>query len=426
MTDTTESTEQPFGQPDGQQEQTPRRKPKPGKRVSLSFAVFLSLFLCIAVFLSTYTVMKIQADNAVNEQKAALSKYSKLDSLFRYINENYVRQTDEKTLWDGVYAGLFQAVGDPYTCYMTDEEFAAYQSGHSGSYVGIGITVAYDPDTELIYIHRVSPHSPAEEAGIKAGDRITAADGVQVSRKTYNEAVGKIAGEEGTSVKLTISRNGQTMEKTLTRASVPTQNVLYEKIGTVAYITLLSFSDNTAFDQFSQALEQAKQEGCTAYLFDLRNNPGGNLEVICNCLDLLLPEGIIVNIVDADGAIETRNSDAERFLDAPMAVLCNGNTASAAELFTADLRDYGLATIVGEKTFGKGTMQTITKLADGSAMKLTTRYYNPKSNISYDGVGIVPDREVKLTKEQSERFYLLTHEQDPQLQEALRVLQTAD
>ncbi len=422
----TEPTEQPLGQPDGEQEQAPKRKPKSGKRVSLSFTVFLSLFLCVAVFLSTYTVMKVQMDNAVNEQKAAASKYGKLESLFNYINENYVRQTDEKTLWDGVYAGLFQAVGDPYTCYMTNEEYAAYTSGHSGSYVGIGITVAYDPDTELIYIHRVSPDSPAEEAGIKAGDRITVADGVPVSRKTYNEAVGKIAGEAGSSVKLTISRNGQTMEKTLTRASVPTQNVLYEQIGSVAYITLLSFSDNTAYDQFSQALEQAKQDGCTAYLFDLRNNPGGNLNVICKCLDLLLPEGIIVNIVDADGAIETHNSDAEHFLDAPMAVLCNGNTASAAELFTADLRDYRLATIVGEKTFGKGTMQTITPLVDGSAAKLTTRYYNPASNISYDGVGITPDREVKLTKEQSERFYLLTHEQDPQLQEALRALQTAD
>ena len=155
----------------------------------------------------------------------------------------------------------------------------------------------------------------------------------------------------------------------------------------------------------------------------MRNNPGGNLDVICKCLDLLLPKGITVNIVDADGNVTTRESDAEHYLDAPMAVLCNGNTASAAELFTADLRDYGLATLVGVTTFGKGTVQTITPLADGSAVKMTTRYYNPMSNVSYDGIGIVPDITVELTEEQSKRFYLLTLEEDPQMQAAIKALQ---
>ena len=202
-----------------------------------------------------------------------------------------------------------------------------------------------------------------------------------------------------------------------------TVNVYYEKLdGGIAYIEVLSFSEAITYEQFENALKQAKEDGCSSYLFDMRNNPGGSLDVICKCLDLLLPKGITVNIVDAAGTVTTRESDAEHFLDAPMAVLCNGNTASAAELFTADLRDYGLATLVGETTFGKGTVQTITPLSDGSAVKMTTRYYNPMSNVSYDGIGIVPDVTVELTEKQRSRFYLLTHEEDPQMQAAIKAL----
>ena len=171
-------------------------------------------------------------------------------------------------------------------------------------------------------------------------------------------------------------------------------------------------------------MTHAAEEGCTSYVFDLRNNPGGNLDVICKCLDLLLPEGDIVHIISANGTTESKKSDGEHFLDAPMAVLCNGSTASAAELFTADLRDFGLATIVGEKTYGKGTMQSISPLSDGSAVKITHRYYNPSSNVSYDGVGIKPHEgcEVILTDEERDNFYKLTHEEDRQLQKALEVL----
>ena len=402
------------------------RPPKPARRVSLAAAIFLALILCVAVFLSTYTVMMVQMDRAVNEQKEVLQKYSKLDALFSRIKEEYVREYDEDALWEGVYAGLLQAVGDPYSGYMTAEEYAAYTADRSGSYVGIGINVVYNPDEDAIAIYRVNPDSPAEKADLRAGDLIVGVEDLTVTAAAYQDVVNKVLGEEGTEVRLTIRRGEETLEKRVTRAKVTSRNVLYERLeGDVAYIIILSFAESNVTQQFKDALEQAQTDGCTAYLFDVRNNPGGSLNVICDVLDQLLPEGITVRIVNAAGEETTRDSDAEHFLDAPMAVLCNGSTASAAELFTADLRDYGLAQIVGETTFGKGTMQTTSLLSDKSAVKLTTNYYNPMSGVSYDGIGIHPDVEIKLTAEQAARFYLLSHEEDPQLQAALQLLRNA-
>lgn len=412
--------------PDGEPSAEAPHAPKPIRRVSLAAAIFLALILCVATFLSTYTVMMVRMNATVNEQKEAYAKFSKLDSLLSHIEERYVRDYDESELWDGIYAGLFDAVGDPYTEYMTAEEYAAYTDDRSGSYVGVGIHVVFDPDAEAIAIYRVTPDSPAEQAGLLAGDRIIAVEGVEVSAATYSEAVDLVAGEEGSAVTMTIRRGEETLEKRITRAKVKSQNVLYERLdGDIAYIDILSFAESSVTEQFSDALTQAKTDGCTSYLFDVRNNPGGSLNVICDVLDLLLPEGVTVRIVAPDGSETTRESDAEHFLDAPMVVLCNGNTASAAELFTADLRDYGLAKLVGETTFGKGTMQTISPLSDGSAVKLTSSYYNPASGVSYDGIGIHPDVEISLTPEQLARFYLLSHEEDPQLQEAIRLLKEA-
>lgn len=427
MTDKENLQEQPNANlPAAGEGEEETRPPKPVRRISLAAAIFLALILCTAVFLSTYTVMMVQMDRALNEQKEERLKYSKLDALFAQIREEYVHEYNEDELWEGVYAGLLSAVGDPYSEYMTAEEYAAYIADRSGSYVGIGIHVVFDLKEDAIAIYRVLPGSPAEQAGLQAGDLIVGVEGNAVTAAAYQNVVDLILGEEGSEVQLTIRRSEETLEKRVKRAKVDSQNVLYERLeGDVAYITILSFAERTVTKQFENALEQAKADGCKAYLFDVRNNPGGSLDVICNVLDLLLPEGIIVRIVNADNQETTRVSDAEHFLDAPMAVLCNGSTASAAELFTADLRDYGLATLVGETTYGKGTMQTISPMQDGSAVKLSTSFYNPMCGVSYDGEGIRPDVEVKLTADEASRFYLLSHEEDRQLQAALQVLRDA-
>ncbi len=400
-------------------------KHKEPRKVSLAGAVFFALLLSVGTFLCAYVTMSAQANAKLREMDQVYAKYAKMEALLTFIEENYIREYDKDQLWDDMYSAMFDSIGDPYSTYMTAEEYAAYVADRSGNYVGIGISVVYDKATGGAYIHRVTTDSPAAKAGLQPGDIVTAVGKLTLSFDTYNQALNLVRGEEGTAVKLTVLRNGESLQVEVIRGKMKTENVFYEKLeGNVAYVEILSFSEDITVSQFEAALKQAAEEGCTSYVFDLRNNPGGSLDVICKCLDLLLPEGDIVHIVSADGKSESRKSDKEHFLDAPMAVLCNGNTASAAELFTADLRDYGLATIVGETTFGKGTMQSITPLTDGSALKITHRYYNPASNVSYDGVGIKPHEgcEVILTEEELDNFYKMTHEEDRQLQKALDVL----
>lgn len=400
-------------------------KHKEPRKVSLAGAVFFALLLSVGTFLCAYVTMSAQANAKLREMDLVYAKYAKMEALLTFIEENYIREYDKDQLWDDMYSAMFDSIGDPYSTYMTAEEYAAYVADRSGNYVGIGISVVYDKATGGAYIHRVTTDSPAAKAGLQPGDIVTAVGELKLSFDTYNQALNLVRGEEGTAVKLTVLRNGESLQVEVIRGKMKTENVFYEKLeGNVAYVEILSFSEDITVSQFEAALKQAAEEGCTSYVFDLRNNPGGSLDVICKCLDLLLPEGDIVHIVSADGKSESRKSDKEHFLDAPMTVLCNGNTASAAELFTADLRDYGLATIVGETTFGKGTMQSITPLTDGSALKITHRYYNPASNVSYDGVGIKPHEgcEVILTEEELDNFYKMTHEEDRQLQKALDVL----
>ena len=400
-------------------------KHKEPRKVSLAGAVFFALLLSVGTFLCAYVTMSAQANAKLREMDLVYAKYAKMEALLTFIEENYIREYDKDQLWDDMYSAMFDSIGDPYSTYMTAEEYAAYVADRSGNYVGIGISVVYDKATGGAYIHRVTADSPAAKAGLQPGDIVTAVGKLTLSFDTYNQALNLVRGEEGTAVKLTVLRNGESLQVEVIRGKMKTENVFYEKLeGNVAYVEILSFSEDITVSQFEAALKQAAEEGCTSYVFDLRNNPGGSLDVICKCLDLLLPEGDIVHIVSADGKSESRKSDKEHFLDAPMTVLCNGNTASAAELFTADLRDYGLATIVGETTFGKGTMQSITPLTDGSALKITHRYYNPASNVSYDGVGIKPHEgcEVILTEEELDNFYKMTHEEDRQLQKALDVL----
>ncbi len=400
-------------------------KHKEPRKISLAGAVFFALLLSVGTFLCAYVTMSAQANAKLREMDLVYAKYAKMEALLTFIEENYIREYDKDQLWDDMYSAMFDSIEDPYSTYMTAEEYAAYVADRSGNYVGIGISVVYDKATGGAYIHRVTTDSPAAKAGLQPGDIVTAVGELTLSFDTYNQALNLVRGEEGTAVKLTVLRNGESLQVEVIRGKMKTENVFYEKLeGNVAYVEILSFSEDITVSQFEAALKQAAEEGCTSYVFDLRNNPGGSLDVICKCLDLLLPEGDIVHIVSADGKSESRKSDKEHFLDAPMAVLCNGNTASAAELFTADLRDYGLATIVGETTFGKGTMQSITPLTDGSALKITHRYYNPASNVSYDGVGIKPHEgcEVILTEEELDNFYKMTHEEDRQLQKALDVL----
>ncbi len=352
-------------------------------------------------------------------------KYTKLAKMIDIIEGNYVREYDSDEAWENLCKTLVASLGDEYSQYLTVEEYQALLDSGDGGFVGIGVHAVRDPETFGVYIFGVIPDSPAEKAGIKKGDIIVKVDELEVTEDNYYEFIDAITGESGSKVSFTILRGDERIEITCERAAVKSENVLYEKLESdIAYIRILSFADDTVSEEFSDVIKRAEKDGCDKFVFDVRNNAGGYLEEICDVLDILLPEGPIINIVDKNKNTKTYNSDKE-CIEGEFVVLCDGATASAAELFTAALRDYDLAKIVGINTFGKGTMQTTRMLEDGSAIKISTAYYNPPSNVSYDGIGIKPDFEIEYPEKWEGKLYQMPISEDVHLQKALEILASA-
>lgn len=409
------------------------------KRITPFACILVSLLVCITTFVGVYSFATVKYKAELNKSRMDSAKYeeyddfiglaggeseryTKLAQMISMIEGTYIHDYDESALWENVYKSLVTSIADDYGQYLTAEEYAALVDSADGDFVGIGVHATYDVDTEGVYIFGVIPNSPAEKAGLRKGDIVVAAEGIESSSESYYELLDSIRGEAGTTVSITVLRDGERIDYTLTRNAVDSENLLYQRLdGGIAYMRILSFADETVSEEFTRKISLAQSEGCDKFIFDVRNNGGGYLEEICAVLDLLLPEGPIINIVDKSGLTKTQNSDAN-CIKGEFCVLTNGATASAAELFTAALRDYELADIVGTKTFGKGTMQTTRYLIDGSTLKVSSAFYNPPSNVSYDKVGIHPDFEIKLTAEWEERFFKMPIEEDAQLQKAIELL----
>ena len=357
---------------------------------------------------------------------------AKISTLATYYERYYVGELDIDALVEGAAEGFVAYVGDKYGQYHTAEEYKELTSSYSGEFAGIGVSVVYNSDYGAIEILNVMPDSPALEGGLLPDDLIISVNGESVMAIGYNEAVNRIRGEIGTSVLLTIAR-GENYEEhfdvTLTRRKVEEQSVTYEEIPIkglkqpVAYIRITDFNAKTP-EQFSSALGEGKTNNVHGFIFDLRNNGGGTLDSVVTMRDMVLPEGPIVRIQYKNGEEKVYESRAS-CLDEPIVVLVNGNTASAAELFVSALRDYGKATpIIGETTYGKGTVQTIVPLIDGSALRLSTSMYAPPYSDNFEGIGVVPDMEVPLADEyKNVNLFKLDLENDAQLQAAVRVFQ---
>lgn len=339
----------------------------------------------------------------------------------------YVGELNIDDLVEGAAVGFAAYSGDKYGSYHSAEEYASLTEGYSGEFAGIGVSVSFDPDAYAIEILNVMPDSPALEVGLLPNDMIVGVGGVNITEIGYDEAVKRIRGEIGTEVTLTIARGeayNEVFDVTVTRRKVEEQVVTYETIKVegisrpVAHIRLLDFNDKTP-EQFLEALAQGSSDAVHGYILDVRNNGGGELSSITEILDRLLPEGPIVRIQYKDGTEQVITSDKNDF-SGTIVVLANGNTASAAELFVAALRDYGKAIVVGTTTYGKGTVQTIVPFEDGSALRISSAMYAPPYSENYEGVGITPDVEADLADEyKSVNLFKLDHENDAQLQAAL-------
>ena len=356
-----------------------------------------------------YTAASTVSEADVNE---------KLDRINSLIEECYLYEDDidEDALIDGIYSGYAEALGDPYTEYYDEEETKALYESTNGEFSGIGATMSQSLDSGEITVSNVYEDSPADKAGMKQGDVIYEVDGRSVSGQDLETVVSWIKGEQGTDVTLCVLRNGEEVELTATRDIIEVQTVSSEmKDGQIGYIAVSEF-DSVTYDQFETALDDLESQGMQGLVIDLRGNPGGNLTTVTDMLKLLLPEGTIVSTKDKYGNTEEITCDGKHEFTKPLAVLVNQYSASASEIFSGAIQDYGTGTIVGMTTYGKGVVQQLMDLGDGTCLKVTIAEYYTPSGRSINGTGVEPDVEVEYEYDEN------NPEADNQLDKALEVV----
>lgn len=349
-------------------------------------------------------------------------QYSKLDQLEDLIGEKFIGEVTEKELHDAAADAMVSAMGDRWSYYMTAEEYLSYQEQMANAYVGIGVTV--QKDEQGLKVTQVSAGGGAEAAGILAGDRIIAVDGQNLAGMDLDAITPLIKGEEGTTVQLTLLRDGTektcTVERKTIKTAVATGTMLEGNIGLVRIVNF----DSRCAEETIAAIEALQKQGAQKLIFDVRYNPGGYKTELVKVLDYLLPEGLLFRSEYYDGTVTDDRSNAD-CLKLPMVVLVNGSSYSAAEFFAAALRDYGWSTIVGTQTCGKGYFQQTYTLNDGSAVALSVgKYYTPGGVSLAEVGGLTPDKVVEVTEEEGAAIYAGTLDpmEDPQILAAIAAL----
>ena len=384
------------------------------KRFSQRFMQILS-YILVAAAAASVTVVAMTFNQPAEP-------YRKLDQLKELIDLVYVGESDPDAMEDAAAAAMVNSLGDKWSYYMTAEDYSSYIEQMNNSYVGVGMTVQVNEEG-YVTILRVEEGSPAKEAGILAGDTLIAVDGADILGWDINETKNKVRGEAGTFVSLTLQRDGQTLVLDVERRMVSIQVASSQMLeGNVGLVTITNFDSRCAEETIS-AIEALLEQGATALIFDVRNNPGGYKDELVKLLDYLLPEGVLFRSVMYDGTEEVDKSDADS-LDIPMAVLANGNSYSAAEFFAAALMEYDKATFVGQPTTGKGRFQVTYRLADGSALNISIGTYTTPNGVDLTDVGLTPDVLVEVDEETEMQIYYgaVAPEEDPQIQKALEIL----
>ena len=380
-------------------------------------------YILVAFVASYLTMLLLPAMDQAGIPLPDTAQSSKLEQLKDLIEERYIGGAEEKELEDAAAHAMVMATGDRWSYYIPAEEYQFYVDQMANSYVGIAITIQQTEEEDGFLVIKVDAGGPADKAGMLPGDRIVAVDGISTVGMTPNEGSLLVRGEEGTPVTLTIRRDSEEFDLTMIRHQVEVQVasgvMLPDNVGLV---TIINFDSRCASETIA-AVEDLLDQGAQAFIFDVRNNPGGYASQLVDVLDYLLPEGQLFRTVDYAGNETVDTSDAKH-LDVPMAVLVNSESYSAAEFFAAAMMDYEAAVVVGEKTIGKGYFQMNYRLNDGSAVNLSVgEYFTPKGK-NLAGVGIVPHVEVEVDKETFLAIYARTLDpmEDPQVLAALDAL----
>lgn len=407
------------------------QQPIPPQQPHKNGGILLGMMLGIAATLLVggFVLVGVKFYEAVDSRKAAEKRDSivseetekKLSAIEDVIEEYYYQDADidVDAMTEGMYHGMVDALGDPYSVYYTEEEWEELMRDTEGIYYGIGAYLMIDQATGLGKISGVIENTPAQEAGLRENDLLYLVDGESTAGMELSEIVSRVKGEQGTKVHLTIYREGESdyLEVDVERRKIESPTVKYEILkNNIGYIQITEFDDVTT-DQFTEALAVVKGAHAKGLIIDLRGNPGGSLNVVVDIARQILPKGLIVYTEDKYGEREEYNCDGRRQLDMPLVVLVNGNSASASEILAGAVKDYKVGTLVGTTTFGKGIVQRILPLTDGTALKLTiSAYYTPNGN-NIHGVGIEPD---VICEFDSDAYY--DDDVDNQLDKAVEIL----
>ena len=395
------------------------------KKVSLGMTLSL-IFLSVALAVAGTMAASMKIYNGIIKDVAERSGvYSSVAEIDDIVRNNYFGEINESLLNAMISDGYIDGIGDRYSKYMTATEYAQYKDEEKGNKAGIGIIAVYDNEKNNIYVSEVSKDSPAELQGIQKGDTISSIDSVKVTPYNNDELIKNLDGEKLTNVQIEFTHNGEVKTASIPRG-YSAQSVYYSASDGIGYIKITAFYSTTA-DQLKEALKYMASNSVSSVIFDLRNNDLGLIRNAVSCIDLIVPvatenSGAVATAVDKNGNnMEVFTSDSES-VKYNMVCLINGKTSGAAELFACDLRDFGMAQLLGTKTVGNGTMQKIFELSDGSAISLTVAKIIPYKSDSFNKVGLEPDVEVQLSPEQNMRLPMLSMEEDTQYIKAVEIL----
>lgn len=384
-----------------------------------SCAILLVVFGSVKIYQTYRAYGRLASGSSAETESVANEKTTeKLGVLENTIKQYFWQDVDESTLEEGVYKGLLESLDDPYSVYYTHDELVQLQQQTEGIYYGIGAYISQDNEMGYVRVSKIIKNTPAEASGLQQDDYIYKVDGEDMQGKDSSYVVSKIKGEAGTKVTITVVREGTTdpIDIEVERQKIESPTVEYQMLDNdMAYIQITEF-DLVTTEQFEEAYKQAQADGMKGLILDLRSNPGGNLSTVCDIARMILPKGLIVYTEDKYGKREEYTCDGANQIKVPLVVLTNGYSASASEILAGAVKDYGIGTLVGTTTYGKGIVQKVINLSDGSAVKLTvSNYFTPNGN-NIHKIGIDPDVEVEFDAEQYKNGV------DNQLEKAKEVL----
>lgn len=393
------------------------------KKISLGAAITFMAVIAAITFSITMIVSLKHFNTKVLNVKSREEMYKKIADMDREVRQNYDGTINEEILMDAISRGYVRGLEDKYSSYLSKSEYEQRLKESSGKLFSIGIDFIKD-ETGYIKIRKVYEGTPAANEGLLPDDYIISINDTDLKAVASEKISTSLMGEVGSKIKIVYRRDGMDEIKELTRTDIPIPTVEMQMVEANAYIKVTGFTNNT-YSEFKQLVNKAISSGATGIIFDVRNNSGGKLETVTSMLDMLVGSGTIATKVDNDGAESVVASSDKYEINLPMAVIINGKSEFAPELFAATLRDFKKASLIGTITAGKGVLQTLIPLTDGSAVNLTTAHIYPPSGAPFNATGILPDYEVKLTSEQELNAYYLTVADDPQILKAIEVVNSS-